>query len=201
MASVNRNNMNKTTAFRIFLIVSIVCFIPYAAHSETISENNTKIRRLSPSAFSELPQSIRRSLESRRCKIPQVHNETAPHNIIRGEFIKKGQKDLAVLCSREHISTILIFQGGSASKVLEIASSPDEAWLQNFTDGQYGFSREIIVAAKKQIKNYHSYAKEFGDAPDLPPITHDGIDDAFVGKGSAVHYFYKGKWLQLSGAD
>jgi hypothetical protein len=34
-----------------------------------------------------------------------------------------------------------------------------------------------------------------------PRIDHKGIDDAFVGKASEVHYYYRGKWLELQGAD
>jgi hypothetical protein len=34
-----------------------------------------------------------------------------------------------------------------------------------------------------------------------PPIDHQGIDDAFAGKASVVLYFYRGKWLELTGAD
>jgi len=34
-----------------------------------------------------------------------------------------------------------------------------------------------------------------------PPIDHQAINDAFVGKGSEVLYFYKGRWLRLAGDD
>jgi len=34
-----------------------------------------------------------------------------------------------------------------------------------------------------------------------PPIDHQGISDAMVGKASEVLYFYRGKWLRLSGDD
>jgi hypothetical protein len=37
--------------------------------------------------------------------------------------------------------------------------------------------------------------------PKPPPIDHLGIDDAFLEKASVVHYYYQGKWLQLTGAD
>jgi len=193
--------MNKTTAYKIFFIALIMFFMTNGTHSETISEINSTIRRLPPSAFSGLSQEIIRALESRGCTIPQVYDDLRPHNVIHGEFIKKGQKDLAVLCSREQISTILIFQGGVANKVLEIASSPDEKRLQTFADGQYGYSREIMTAGKKQIIQYNKNAKEFGVEQDLPQITHDGIDDIFVNKASVVHYYYKGQWQKLLGSD
>jgi hypothetical protein len=38
-------------------------------------------------------------------------------------------------------------------------------------------------------------------APKPPRIDHQGIDDAFIEKGSSVWYFRAGRWLKLNGAD
>ncbi|MDA8242464.1 MAG: hypothetical protein M0Z67_19100 [Nitrospiraceae bacterium] len=188
--------MNKTTTYKLFFIVAALLLPSITAYSET------EIRYLQPSAFPRLPKDIRRSLESRGCAIPQVYDESLPHNVIRGEFIKKGQKDWAVLCSTEKISTILIFEGSTTRKVTELASCPNDVYLQNVGDEQYGFSREIMIGEKDQILQYNKNFKEFmAEEQNLPPITHDGIEDVFVNKGSVVHYYYKGKWLELSGSD
>src|SRR5439155_12948876 len=40
--------------------------------------------RLSPSAFPELPDAVRRELKHRDCVIPQAFSNRAPHNIVRG---------------------------------------------------------------------------------------------------------------------
>jgi hypothetical protein len=32
-------------------------------------------------------------------------------------------------------------------------------------------------------------------------MNHQGIDDAFLEKASVTYYYYRGKWLQLTGAD
>jgi hypothetical protein len=37
--------------------------------------------------------------------------------------------------------------------------------------------------------------------PKPPPMNHQGIDDAFLEKASVTYYYYRGKWLQLTGAD
>jgi hypothetical protein len=35
-----------------------------------------------------------------------------------------------------------------------------------------------------------------------PPLNeHEGINDAFIERGSVIHYFYNGEWLSLTGAD
>jgi hypothetical protein len=60
-----------------------------------------------------------------------------------------------------------------------------------------GYSREISAVGRDFImRHYQAYE---GVKP--PPINHLGIDDAFVEKASMVHYFYRGKWIELTGAD
>ncbi len=59
------------------------------------------------------------------------------------------------------------------------------------------YSRAITPAGKAYITQQY---KAYGGAPP-PPIDHQGINDAFVGKASVVNYLYRGKWLQLAGAD
>jgi len=159
-----------------------------------------KVRRLAPAAFATLPAAIRHTLESRNCTVPQANDNASPHNVICGEFLRKGQKDWAVLCSHDGTTSILIFWNGSTSKITKLSPSRDDDWFQSFGT-EYGFSREIMVAGKKQIEAYHDFAKQFADEPDLPPITHDGIDQFFVNKASSVLYYYQGQWLTLSGAD
>jgi hypothetical protein len=64
-------------------------------------------------------------------------------------------------------------------------------------EDQIGYSRAISPVGREFIvRHYVAYG---GVKP--PPIDHQGIDDAFVGKASVVFYFYRGKWLELTGAD
>jgi hypothetical protein len=46
------------------------------------------------------------------------------------------------------------------------------------------------------LSHYRAYG-----GPKPPAIDHEGIDDAFVGKASIVHYLHAGQWLDLTGAD
>jgi hypothetical protein len=151
--------------------------------------------RLSPTAFPELPAGIVRALLSRNCRVPQLRGVNEPHNVVSGEFARPGQKDWAVLCSRAGHSTLLVFWGAMADSVAELASAPDLISLQG--DGKIGFSRRISVVGREYILDHY---REYG-GPKPPPIDHDGIDDAFVGKASVVRYYYKGEWLTLTGAD
>ncbi len=118
-------------------------------------------------------------------------------NVIKGEFAKPGEADWAVLCSVGRVSTILIFWNASEIKPAEIAMMNDLDGLQGWGDDKVVYSREIEPVGKQYvIDHYTAYG-----GPKPPPIDHQGINDVFVGKASVVLYFYRGKWLQLSGAD
>lgn len=157
--------------------------------------------RLAPSAFPQLSMNIAQALEKRGCRVPQSFANLKPHNVIRGEFARKGQADWAVLCSLARESSILIFWGGSAVDPAEIAKERDKNQLQSI-DGQgtIGFSRAISPAGKDFIDKHYQASADSG-APQPPPIDHQGINDAVLGKASTVHYYYAGKWLELAGSD
>lgn len=154
------------------------------------------IVRLAPSAFPHLPQAVREDAERRGCTIPQLSYPKEPHNVIEGEFTRSKQLDWAILCSRNRVSSILVYRGGTADDVAALAASEDRHYLQAARRFIY-FSHQIGVASPKYI---HAMNKEF-DGGSLPPIDHDGINDAFVEKASSIKYWHQGKWWALQGAD
>ena len=156
-----------------------------------------QVVRLRPQAFPELPATVRAELDRRGCTIPQVPMIEGRQNVIKGEFSKAGQTDWAVLCSIGRVSSILIFWNGSGLKPAEIEKAPDQDRLQGWGGDKIVYSRAITPVGKRYImEHYNAYG---GEKP--PPLDHQGIDDAFVGKASVVLYLYRGKWLHLSGAD
>ena len=169
-----------------------------------------RIVRLSPSAFPELPSNVVRELQRRGCTIPQEAFSKKQHNVVRGEFARPGQTDWAVLCSvnqtsrlssfwtdPHYVSSILVFWSGSEKNPAEVAPMEDRNYLQGISADQIGFSRGIRPVGKEFImRHYRAYG---GATP--PPIDHQGIDDAFIEKGSVTWYFYQGNWLKLTGAD
>ena len=158
---------------------------------------NEETVRLLPDAFDDLPSSVREELKRRGCTIPQVYSGVERSNIVRGRFTAPDQIDIAVMCSRDHVSSILIFQEESTTMVKELASAPDLNYLQGIGGGVIGFSRALGVAGPRYIQeHYEAYG-----GPEPPPLNHDGVNDVFVGKASVVWYWYEGQWLQLTGAD
>lgn len=155
-----------------------------------------EIKRLPPAAFPQLPEAVVKKLEARGCTIPQSFIKPQPHNVIRGEFARKGQRDWAVLCSTEKKSTILVFWGKPTTCPNEVAIIEDRIFLQTIDEqGKIGYSRFIErVGADYILEHYGRYGGP-------KPPHHEGINDAFVEKTAVVHYCYEGKWFRLPGAD
>ena len=156
--------------------------------------------RLAPDAFENLPAAVEEELTARGCTIPQIFEGVEQSNVIRGHFTQADQTDIAVLCSRERVSSILVFRGGSAKEVAELASEPDARYLQGIGNGEIGFSRVLGVAGPEYIRSCYEAFEQYG-VPEPPPLDHDGIEDYFSGKASTIWYWYGGKWLALAGAD
>lgn len=158
---------------------------------------NENVVRLAPSEFFQLPKIVVAHLTKQNCTIPQTYFDDEKHNVIQGEFRIKGEKDWAVLCSIDKKSSVYIYWNGLAENISIIEEKEDSSFLQTIGGGKIGFSRIISTVGDKYI--YDHYKSYGGTEP--PEINHNGIDDGFAEKASTVLYFYKGKWLQLQGAD
>jgi hypothetical protein len=188
----------KTKALLLFLFTSILCEMSLAEDSSDIwDQADQEILRLKPEIFANLPDNILKELKKRECTIPQSYASSDPHNVIQGQFQVKGQMDWAVLCSSDNISSILVFWGGNTRLVSEIAKSPDKNWLQVIADRKIGYSRHISSIGGDSIMDH--YQAHDGSKP--PLFDHEGIDDAFLEKGSSVHYWHDGNWLALTEPD
>jgi hypothetical protein len=181
----------------LFWIVSTVATASQSAGQLDWVRADAETVRVPPSAFSDLPDEIQMELEHRGCTIPQPQEAKHVSNVIRGRFTSAAKMDWAVLCSRERISTILVFRAGSTSDVAELASRRDADFLQGTYTGELGFSRKLNVAGPDEIQTHFD---AYG-GPQPPTLDHDGIDDAFLEKASVIHYWHEGRWLQLQGAD
>lgn len=153
--------------------------------------------RLPADSFPELPQVVREDLRKRGCMIPQSPYGEARDNVITGAFVQAGQRDWAVLCSIALTSRILVYRAGATAVIDTLGATADADFLQTIGNNRIGFSRVISPVSRQYIEEH---AAAYG-GPKPPPIDHDGIDDAFAGKASGIHYFYQGKWIGLQGAD
>lgn len=192
------SDMNRLWLMLCFATVAGLAFAQLPSDLQRLFETaDRQTIRLSPAAFPELPKKLRAELQRRGCTIPQLSGVEGQRNVIKGEFAKSGQTDWAVLCSIGRVSSILVFWNASEINPARIAEMKDIDLLQGAGGDKIVYSREITAVGKAAIGKYHA---GFG-GPQPPPIDHQGIEDAFVGKASVVNYFYRGKWLQLQGAD
>jgi hypothetical protein len=160
-------------------------------------EATGKIRRLPVAAFPELPPAVAGVLRARNCRAPQPAAAGPPRNVIRGEFFAKGEAGWAVLCSVSSSTALLAFRNDRDTNPDTVITSDDQDYLQGLDGDNIGYSREITAADRDFIVgHYRAYG---GPVP--PPVDHQGIDDAFLGKASVTWYFHNGKWLRLQGAD
>jgi hypothetical protein len=195
---------------KFFLILLFLFpFQVFAENNENIwdwNKANLEVNRLSPEIFNILPKKIQNYLKSNNYLIPQTYDEKKPHNVISGQFIKEGQKDWAVLASKNFSSSILIFLNSNTGKenIIEILPEKDINYLQVIGENKIGFSRRILSVNKDKLamdeNDLSYYHQEYGDE-NPPPVTHDGICDSFVDKGSVIYYYYNGKWLRWFVSD
>ncbi|HUE77767.1 MAG TPA: hypothetical protein VMM83_07490 [Longimicrobiales bacterium] len=113
-----------------------------------------------------------------------------------GELATSGQVDLAVLCSRDGASAVVVVWGGPVRCADTMESSLDEHWTQHIGGGIMGYSRAIAVS---EPEGTFEYLSERGHDP--PPLDHDVLSDAFLEKASTMYYCHAGEWLALGGAD
>src|SRR5258707_11581560 len=90
--------------------------------------------RLPPNVFHMLPKRIIKVLERGGYEIPQSWADTLPHNVISGEFRKKGQQDWAVLASKNHQTSIIIFWNSSDTDTVHLGQEPDLTYMQDEAD-------------------------------------------------------------------
>ena len=100
-----------------------------------------------------------------------------------------------MLCSRNKRSAILVFHAGTSDHVDELAEGPDLQYLRVISRNKIGYSR-MLTALNPQSLRSRAIKRAA-----LKAIDHDGIEDAFIEKGSLVWYWSGVKWVKVSGAD
>lgn len=160
----------------------------------SIAETRVAKFRL-PKSFNKLPPTVISSLVKEGCRIPQtiIKGYLMSTNVITGEFAEKGQKDWAILCSKEGSLYIRLFWGGAihCPSEIDIGSISEKDIANGFE-----FDHSIGTAGKRAIlQDYQEYG---GTKP--PTITHLGINYGDE-KASEVYYCHDNEWIELTGAD
>jgi hypothetical protein len=174
-------------------------------------QKDSSIRKLQPADVAGLPAEFIEKLNARGCTIPQfgevgrvgstaggpaTAGESANDitNVIHGEFARRGQEDWAVLCSKGGSSTIVIYWGKATACPASLARLEDAHYLKRGIDKKMRYSRSIRALGGGDLGDRAGTAG-------LKPMSHQGIDDRFVGKSSALFYCSEGKWKIFPAKD
>jgi hypothetical protein len=155
-----------------------------------------QIRRLPPSAFSGLPSSVRKELESRHCTVPQDELSSHPgqkSNVIHGALFSASSSDWAVLCSRDGQSSVLAFRQGEHHPSA-FARSIDKNALEGLGGHRIGYARRIAPVDPEYVKMSYRQNKE----PKPIPIEQQAVSDAFIEKIETIYYFSRRKWIAIT---
>ena len=156
-----------------------------------------KVVRLRPDQFPFLSKPTVAILERLGCRIPQPFYSKEPNNLITGQFLKRGQTDIALLCERGQTTTLLVLPNMGKGAPLPLAVSSVNNYLQVVGPDEIGFSWGITKIPLKKFM----WASEEASCKwrsDYPP---HGIDDAFIEKASSVRYRAHHSWRECAGAD
>ena len=159
------------------------------------------VRRLSPSAFAQLPDGVRRDLAARGCWIPQPWHARVPQNVVRGAFTAAGRREWAVMCSVHDTSQILIYRSGlahTARVVDSLERAADSHWVEEMDDGQRGYSRLLRTLPPRQVRLWH---EDLDGYPIPQPVDHDALELVFIEKAAEAFYFAGGRWYRQLTAD
>jgi len=181
------------------LIVALGARMASSQASSDWTRAEKAIVRLPPSAFRELPRTVRSDLVSRRCSVPQTSTEAAQHNVVHGSFLDRASDDWAVVCSRGDSSSVLVYHQGRL--VASLGTAPDLAYLQSGLPGSprgIGFSRLVRALDPRAIRA--RAGDRLGDQA-ASRIDHEAIEDVFLDKASTIWYFTGGRWRRIRGSD
>lgn len=184
-----------------------ICEAQQAKGAKSPVQKDSGVRKLQPADVAELPAEFVEKLNARGCTIPQFGvigrggdtvgasaTASEPTNVIHGEFARRGQEDWAVLCSKGGSSTIVIFWGKTTACPASLARLDDAHYLKRGKDTKVRYSRSIRALGEGDLGDR-------GGIVGLKPMAHQGIDDRFVGKSSALFYCSEGKWKIFPAKD
>ncbi len=181
----------------LFLAVSAISILAQDVKSKRDIATESVIR-IKPAEYSlsphcpKMPKQVVRYLEEQNCTIPQSYRVKNHHNAFEGEFLREGQHDWVVLCSRNKISSILIFPDSTPSEIQQIAQIPDNEFIQPIDEkGNLGFIRFIDKPNKFLLAKRHNNSDESIE------FTHNGIGTLTLNRKFIVYYFHNDMFIVL----
>ncbi|MEO8725422.1 MAG: hypothetical protein ABI383_04810 [Acidobacteriaceae bacterium] len=185
-----------------------VAFIIAAMQVAVPIVSKTGNHYLRPDDFPHVPANVRAELNQRHCLIPQDVETKGPHNIVSGEFARKGQKDWAAYCSVNGKSRVVVIWGGSVKCSGEAFGDtepvPDDTLVVDADPTQWGRMPPPgafwIISVIPQSKVIARQQRGIALKPMLKSADHDALDSIGIG-GANGSYCIKGHWRGLWYSD
>jgi hypothetical protein len=161
---------------------------------------NPVTKERGPESILGLPAGIRLDLVKRQCLIPKYIGDVGAMDeaYTKGHFRSDASVDYAVVCHipARKIQDVLVYSNTEGAGNGEIISRG------TFDPSPHVDKCEatVGVATSKYILD-HARAYAPDELKYLPRLDHNGVEIGICEKGSIIHYFSKGKWLHLQGAD
>jgi hypothetical protein len=197
---------------RILLSTLVFCCLALAqqksgtgdAHSMSVVRG-TGVRYLRPDDFKVVPARVRSKLNEEGCLIPQDAEQAEPHNVVRGEFARQGQRDWAAFCSVDGKSKLMVVWGGPSKcggDPFDVGPVSDDTVSKDLDDsngmpphGSFwtlsAISHTEVLARLKVLR---------ANAELLKSATHDALARNSIAGGNAVDCT-NGQWREFWSAD
>jgi len=177
-----------------------------AATTPIVSKTDNHYLR--PEDFPELPAAVRAQLEQAHCLITQDVETKESHNVVTGEFARKGQQDWAAYCSVNGSSRLIVIWGGSgkcSGDPFGLPDPVDDDSIYKYADpGQWGgmpphgvFWRLSAIPQRDVVARQR---KGLALPPLLTTASHDALQRSSIG-GVNGAYCKNGTWRGVWYAD
>lgn len=184
--------MSRNQSLFLFLCIVFLISTSYTIAQSNISSNQPINYLRKPTEVRGLPKNIVEYLEKTNCLIPKSVNSDQSIGGFRGSFSRKEQTDWVTLCSRNGVSSILIFWKGSIASVSEIAKKRDADFIRRNSTGELEYFRRIGLDGVNDMIDYNKELFE-----ENPIIDHVGIDETTADGLKIVYYLHNDRWLIL----
>ncbi len=143
-------------------VVALLCSPALAQHNlEEARKVWPDLKLFEPSDISGLNSRIKADLVRRGCRIPMFTKWDGQHNVVRGSFRKRDNRDVAVLCLAGDDMSVIIYVDGESTIAQEIRKFPANAYRMIHKVSPF-------VLGKRAIRDKATQR--------LPDFEHDGID-------------------------
>jgi hypothetical protein len=183
-------------------------FIIFMLAATTPIVSKTGNRYLRAEDFPDIPADVRTQLVQAHCLIPQDVETKGAHNLVSGDFARKGQRDWAAYCSVNGQSRLIVIWGGPAKCSGDPLGLPapvgDDSIYENADPGQWGrmppHGAFWILSVVPQREVIARQRRGIALLPLLSSASHDALQRSSIA-GVTGMYCTNGKWREVWYAD